>query len=311
MQTEMAPLELHALKLISVVIPSYNPGDFIYKVLDSIMAQTVDVPMEIIIADSSPQDPTPGINARFPEVQVIHLKQRTLAGKARTVGARAAKGEIVFFTDTDCIVDKDWIKHLLAGHAKGYKVVGGGINNGTADSLVGTTEYLLEFNEFTQFTRPREIRAVPSCNLSVRQEIFKLAGYFPDFLKGEDTLFCENIICAGEKIFFNPDAVITHMNRTSFKHYVKNQVALGEGGAEARRRAKLHGHFLVQLPFLVPLIPLYRTYAIGKRLLLANRRHFVTYLKYYPLIFLGLCAHVWGFIRGPYRSGFSTEKKGK
>ncbi len=293
---------------ISVVIPSYNPGEMIFDVLGSVMAQKVPCPMEVVVADSSPEDPTAAIQARFPEVRVIHLKRRTLAGRARTIGAQNAQGDVVFFTDTDCVVAPDWIPSLLALHGQGYHVVGGGIRNGTPHSLIGTVEYLLEFNEFTPHTRHREVRAVPSCNLSVHRSVFEKAGYFPDFLKGEDTLFCENIIRSGEKIYFNPQAVITHINRTSFRHYVKNQVALGEGGAEARRRARLHGHFLIDWPFLLPLVPFYRTLTIGRRLLLSKLSDFCRYVLYFPWIFLGMGAHVWGFIRGPYRSGLSTEK---
>ena len=295
-------------KTYSVVIPSYKPGAMIFDVLESVMAQQVAVPLDVVVADSSPEDPTEAIQARYPDVRVVHLKRRTLAGRARTLGAQHAKGDIVFFTDTDCIVDPHWIEGHLEFHRQGYRVVGGGIRNGTPRNLVGTVEYLLEFNEFTAYTRPREVRAVPSCNLSVEREIFDKVGYFPDFLKGEDTLFCENIILSGEKIFFRPDAAITHRNRTSFRHYIKNQIALGEGAVEIRRRARLHGHFLVDFPFLVPLAPLYRTWAIGRRIFTANGFHFLQFLAFFPLIFLGMGAHVWGFIRGPYRAGLSTER---
>ncbi|MCK5146675.1 glycosyltransferase [bacterium] len=296
-------------KSLSVVIPSYCPKEDLFNCLESVHNQSITRPYEVIVVDSSPQDPTSAIHDRFPDVCVIHLKQRTLSGKARSTGAVHASGDIVFFTDIDCIVDHDWMERLLEGHVRGYKVVGGSVVNGTPQSYVGTAEYLIEFNEVNPWAPLKDVRALPSCNLSVQREIFDSIGYFPDFLKGEDTLFCENIILSGEKILFDPAARITHMNRTLFIKYVKNQIALGEGAVEARRRAALHGNFLVSHPYLLPIVPMWRTFMIGKRFLISHWRLVLSYLKHYPLLFIGLWAHVWGFVRGPYRSGLSTEKR--
>jgi GT2 family glycosyltransferase len=294
---------------VSIVIPSYKPDNNIINCIESIKNQKFNVSYEIIVVDSSPRDISNFIKMSFPDVEVIHLEKRTLSGRARSIGASKVRGKIVFFTDTDCIVDNNCLKNLLRDHNSGYNVVGGSVVNGTPKSIVGSTEYLLEFNESNPWSKPREVRAVPSCNLSVNRQIFELVGFFPDFLKGEDTLFCENVILKGEKIYFNPEAKIIHINRKSFLKYIKNQISLGEGAVEARRRAKLHGYFLINYPFLLPLVPVYRTFAIGKRLLLSNFKLFILFLILYPLIFLGLIAHTWGFIRGPYKSGLSTEKK--
>ena len=290
-------------------IPSYCPGDDILHCLDSVTHQSLNIPYEVIVVDSSPEDPSQRIHQDFPFVQVVHLKERTLSGRARSIGASMAKGDVIFFTDTDCVVDKDWLHHLWQSHQSGYLVAGGSVVNGTPDSYVGTTEYLLEFNEMNPWVKAGEVRALPSCNLAVNRRIFQSVGYFPDFLKGEDTIFCENVISSGEKIFFNPKAKICHTNRRQFAKYVRNQVSLGEGSAEARRWTKRPGHFLIQLPFLLPLVPLYRTLMIAKRFLASRPGLFFSYLYHYPLIFIGLFAHSWGFIRGPYRTGFTTEVK--
>ena len=296
---------------VSVVIPSYCPKEDLFQCLKSVYNQSLDIPYEVIVVDSSPEDPTPRIHAMFPDVHVYHLKERTLSGRARSMGAARARGDVVFFTDTDCVVDRDWLKELWQNHQSGYLVAGGSVVNNTPDSYVGTTEYLLEFNEMNPWVKAGEVRALPSCNLAVNQQIFKSVGYFPDFLKGEDTIFCENVISRGEKIYFNPKAKIAHTNRKQYAKYVKNQVALGEGSAEARRWTKRPGHFLIKMPFLLPLVPVYRTLVIAKRLIVSRPGLFFSYLYHYPLILIGLIAHTWGFIRGPYRSGFTTEIKSK
>lgn len=294
---------------ISVVIPSYKPGAIFTECLYSVIHQTIDVPYEVIVVDSSPHSICPIFSSQFPQVKFVHLAQRTLPGKARSMGAKMARGEVICFIDTDCIADRDWLKWLWNAQTQGYRVVGGSVVNGTPKSRIGTAEYLLEFNEFNPSAPQRNVRALPSCNLSVHREIFDRVGYFPDFMKGEDTIFCERVYALGEPIHFLPQARIIHMNRTTFPHFIKNQIALGEGAVECRRRTQRPGAFLTRMPPLLPLLPFYRTLAISKRLLRSDFSLFVRFLFLYPLIFLGLVSHAWGFIRGPYHSKLSTEVK--
>ncbi len=293
----------------SVVIPSYNPDNIFFRTLESVCSQTIDEPYEVIVVDSSSWEIAQKFQPQFPDVQFIWLKQRTLPGKARSYGAAVAKGEIVFFIDTDCIADTSWMALHLQKHQAGYHVVGGGVANGTPESIFGTSEYLISFNEMNPYVRPGEIKAHPSCNLSVHQSIFKKVGFFPDFMKGEDTIFCDNIISAREKIVFQPKAIITHKNRTRFHQFIRNQISLGEGANETRRRTRRHGYFLIQYPYLIGFIPFVRTFLISRRLLFSSLNLFLKFIMLYPIIFLGLCAYTWGFIQGPYKSGLSTEKK--
>jgi GT2 family glycosyltransferase len=296
-----------AAPVVSIVIPSYKPGESVLRCLDAIAVQTSRLPREVIVVDSSPEPVAPMIHARHPGVRVVQLPRRTLPGRARSIGGRMARGRVICFTDTDCLPDAAWLDRLWGALGDGYRVAGGSVANGTPASTVGTAEYLLEFNEINPGMPRREIGAVPSCNLAVSRPVFDAVGGFPDFMKGEDTIFCDRARAAGNPILFAPDARITHVNRTGFAHFLRNQTALGEGAAETRRRTRRHGHFLIRWPFLVVFIPAFRTAAIGLRFLRSDRRLFLGYLRLYPLIFMGLLWYTWGFIRGPHRSGLSTE----
>jgi GT2 family glycosyltransferase len=294
---------------ISVVIPSFKPGVLLGPCLDSVLGQTLAASKQIIVVDSSPVPIPEAFRRRYPAVSFVHLDRQTLPGRARNIGAAMAKGRVIFFTDTDCVADPLWMETLWEAHEAGYPAAGGSVVNGTPDSYVGTAEYLLEFNEVNPRMRSREVRALPSNNLSVNRRAFESLGGFPDFMKGEDTIFCDRLVTAGGKILFVPGARILHRNRTAFRRFLANQVALGEGSLETRRRTRRHGYFLVQWPPLVGCIPAYRTAAIGRRLLGSSLRLFFQYLAHYPLILLGMAVYTWGFIRGPHRSGLSTEKR--
>ena len=185
---------------VSVVIPSYQPGDNIMHCLASVYDQTFDLSYEVIVVDSSPKNPAGYVHDKYPDVRMFHLEKRTLSGRARSMGALKARGDVVFFTDTDCVVDPNWMNRLWKSFQKGYFVSGGSIVNGTPGSRVGTSEYLLEFNEMNPHANAGHVKALPSCNLAVKKEVFNDVGYFPDFMKGEDIL--RKCDCLGTQYLF-------------------------------------------------------------------------------------------------------------
>lgn len=105
----------------SVVIPTYNREQGLERVLISIANQTLDQKMyEIIIVDDGSTDGTPQkvseIQKIFPDHNIRYLhRQNGGPAKARNTGIREARGEIIFFTDDDCIVPRDWMQTLLDG----------------------------------------------------------------------------------------------------------------------------------------------------------------------------------------------------
>ena len=58
-------------------------------------------------------DRTLEIAERFPYCRIISQENKGLS-VARNVGAEAATGEIVAYTDSDCVADPDWLTYLVA-----------------------------------------------------------------------------------------------------------------------------------------------------------------------------------------------------
>ena len=95
---------------ISVVIPVYNEEERIQECLESILNNT-QRPFEVIVADGGSEDRTVAIASSFPDVKVLANPGRTAAA-GRNVGILSATGEIIAFTDGDCIVDQNWISAI-------------------------------------------------------------------------------------------------------------------------------------------------------------------------------------------------------
>ncbi len=283
---------------LSIVIPSYNSRKWIDRCLMSLQYQVARDDVEVLVVDSSEDDPTDTILRAYPFVRVIHLEQRAYPGTARTVGIQHARGRVIAFLDTDCKAGEGWVERIIEEHKCGRHVVGGPVANGTPYSSVGTAEYLLEFSELVPAMPEGPVRFIPTCNLSFKRSVFDRIGKLEDTIKGSDALFCRKITQLGEPIYFKHDITVWHANRTALRKVLRNQYEIGFGAAQVRRLEDQVGAVLVKVPGLIPLIPFARTLMIGKRFLKHDRRLFVKFVLLYPLIFLGLLAYTKGFWDG-------------
>ena len=119
--------------LVSIIIPAYNAEDTLGECLEACKTQT-HPEVEIIVVDDGSSDATSQITA---DMGVSCLTQ-TNAGPAaaRNHGARVAKGEILAFTDADCIPEPEWIQRLLTGFADDVAGVGGSYDIANESSLL-------------------------------------------------------------------------------------------------------------------------------------------------------------------------------
>ena len=109
---------------VSVIVCSYNGGKTLAACLDSL--GKLNYPeYEIILVDDGSTDDTAYIAAQFPQVRYIHQSNHGLS-HARNTGAAAAKGEVLAYTDSDCMADVDWLYYLIGTLVSGdYAGVGG------------------------------------------------------------------------------------------------------------------------------------------------------------------------------------------
>lgn len=103
---------------VSIVIAARNEATSIASCLSSIYQN--DYPQdlfEVIVVDDQSEDSTASIiKEQFP--QVLLLFNETAIGKKAAIelASHKAKGELLLFTDADCIVPKNWIKTILANY---------------------------------------------------------------------------------------------------------------------------------------------------------------------------------------------------
>lgn len=265
--------------------------------LDSVLAQKTQFKYEVIVVDSSDDGTGEWLAERYPQVVLLRLQQRTFPGAARNAAIKIAQGDILAFTDCDCIVAPDWLQNMIENQRAGQLVAGGPVGNGTPWHPVGTAEFLLEFNSFLG-RRLRQVSVLPTCNISYRRELFDRYGLFLATIKGSDSIFSRKIAQAGIPVYLDPKIRMIHRNRTGWRKFFRNQYNLGIGSAQTRKILTISGSNLLKFPLLGIFIPILRTGAISLRLLRWSPENFIKFVLLYWLILPGLVVFTAGFFHG-------------
>lgn len=123
--------------MISVIIPCYKQAHYLPEAVNSVLAQTACVPVEITIVDDGSPDETAAVVRRYDErVKCIHKANAGLSA-ARNSGILATTGEWVIFLDADDYLPADALeKHLAAAAAAPH-----------ADVFYGTYHYVDQAGE--------------------------------------------------------------------------------------------------------------------------------------------------------------------
>jgi glycosyltransferase involved in cell wall biosynthesis len=293
--------------LLSVIVPCYNSEQTIRDCLNALLEQQTTAPYEIIVVDSS-SDRTPLIvREEFSPVRLIHLAERTFAGKSRNRGVKSSRGRYCAMIDSDCVADVDLIDRVLARHEEAdYAAVGGSLRSGSRGSVSGWISYLLEFKEFMPTTPMRIEPGMPTANLTYRREDFESYGGFDEDMRlSEDILFNWKLHQAGERMLFDPAIRVTHLNRTGWREVLGYQVSLGRWSAVARRRGGLRGGVLLRHRWLIFLMPFVRTLRAFQSLARYDQRGLFWFFAAWPAYFLAASLWAWGFFHGTRDTGLS------
>jgi GT2 family glycosyltransferase len=217
---------------VSVVVCAYNAESTMDGCLSSLQALRYPA-YEVVVVDDGSTDRTGGIAERYEGVHVIHQENKGLSA-ARNVGIAASTGEIIAFTDSDCVVDPDWLHYLVASFlSSGLPAVGGPNLPPPEDSLVASCVAAAPGGPLQVLLNDEEAEHIPGCNMAFRREVLEEIGGFDPIFRaaGDDVDICWRLQQRGYRIGWSPAAMVWHFRRNTVKAYVGQQ--RGYGKAEA------------------------------------------------------------------------------
>lgn len=221
-------------KTVSVIIPTYNERDKVLECIKSLRDQSYPASLtEIIVVDDGSEDETVSqIKEKFADVKIIE-KKNTGAYDSRNKGLDAATGEIIAFTDSDCISEKNWIlnivKHLSI---EDNHIIGGKIKH--VNNFLAKAIAVSDFGGY-QDSKKKLLDAIPTCNLAAKKQIFDKFRFDSNLKSSGDRLFSWELHKAGYKLKYFPDVVITHNPSVKLSRYFERKYRYGKSFTRIRK----------------------------------------------------------------------------
>ncbi len=225
---------------VSVVIPTHNRKETLRRCLQGVLAQTYPAAEVIVVDDGSTDGTEALVRTAFPTVRYTRLPTPRGPARARNRGIALARGDIVAFTDDDCVPPPEWLAHLVEGfHAYPEAAAVGGLQKPPDDvlrtHLLARYEWFLTRQVYGLGEGPVVGRPAPggTNNLAVRRSVLLEIGGFDErfpVAAGEDADLLRRIAARGYPTVILPISV-THLQTYRWPDFLRQQVRRGIGAA--------------------------------------------------------------------------------
>jgi len=224
---------------LSVVIPFHGAERWIERCVEGVLSQAYPrEAYEVLLVDNNSSDGSAGIVERYPGVTLLHEPAQS-AYAARNRGARAARGDILVFTDADCVPRGDWLASMSeAMRDPRVELVVGSVTPGGDSPLVN----LLGAYEDV---KARHIVASGDArlyvghagNMAMRRATFDRCGPFVEWRRGSDTTLVRRVVDSRScgAVRYEPGAAVEHLEVERPADYLAKVFTYGRSYRHYRR----------------------------------------------------------------------------
>jgi len=255
---------------ISIIIPIYNSSRFLRGCIDSILSQSF-TDFELILVDDGSSDNSGSICDEYVQkdvrVRVFHQDKAGVSA-ARNRGLNSAKGEYIYFPDSDDFVIKNALELLVDGMNKECSLAVGGYEvydeeDACIYSVKDIEKGIMSRDEILmQFFVPSPYRYQGYLwNKLFKRSIIEqhTIRFEPSIKFNEDRLFCVRYICAlakTDRVFYNWKPIYKYVQRST--------------SAMASLEKRFNPDFLTDLDAFVKMGHILREAKVHSRLLKAH-----------------------------------------
>jgi cellulose synthase/poly-beta-1,6-N-acetylglucosamine synthase-like glycosyltransferase len=224
---------------ISVIVPVFNAERYLERCITALLEQ--DFPTEryeVILVDNNSTDSSATIARRHERVRLLREPDQG-AYAARNTGIRAAKGDIIAFTDPDCVPARGWLTSIATGLAvaKRQIVLGKKASAAASRGLQRLDDYESVVATYTYSSNDANLYFGYCNNMAVRASLLAERGGFHEVPRGADTLLVrETAASLGcESVGYLPGIRVAHLEIRNLRDFYRKQIQYGASTARLRR----------------------------------------------------------------------------
>ncbi len=221
---------------LSVIIPVYNGAQTLIVCLQALHRQTRP-PDEIIVVDDGSSDDSAGVAAQY---RVRVLRQRNAGpAAARNYGARVAGGDVLLFTDADCVPAPDWVEQMARVMADPTIAGAKGVYRTRQRNLVARFVQQEYQDRYDRMTGQPRIDFVDTYSAAYRRSVFLAAGGFDTGFPTasvEDQELSFRLAAQGQRLVYVPEARVCHRHDRTPEEYARRKYGIGYWKAVVTQR---------------------------------------------------------------------------
>jgi len=215
---------------ISIVIPVRDRLQSLCKCLDSIALQECSIELEVIVVDDGSNEEIPDISKDYQfNLRIIRQVPLGIAA-ARNRGIQEAKGDLLFFLDSDCLLLDNSLYHLVQSYKQQTEFKAFQLRLiGNKLSSVGKMEHLRLFTTQQLLLEDNgQIKYLNTCGFAIRREVIDDCEIFsPALRRGEDTCLLKKLSQKGNLPYYLKNSIVEHHPQSKFLIYILRHFIIG------------------------------------------------------------------------------------
>jgi glycosyltransferase involved in cell wall biosynthesis len=233
-------------KKVSIVIITRNRAEMLNQCLAALVEQTYPADdFEVLVVNDGSTDHTSDIIHRWEDDSRLNVRgfyvDKLGYSKARNVGVKNAHGEIISFTDDDCIPEKNWVERVVGWFDERSEVdaVGQTTIPVFRNSLLKNLNHDLKIGSPKEFqiiqgmaTSLLKIRPFSTCNLHILKDSFeRIGGFDSEIPQSEDPDLILRLLEHQGTLLEVSDLNVLHYERDRFIDIIKRWFRFGKSDA--------------------------------------------------------------------------------
>lgn len=243
--------------MISIIVPVYNGELFIERFFLSYntMIGVKEVPHEVIVVDNNSTDGTRAILDKFEsqlsKVKVVeyHAKQSSYA--ARNHGVRVCVGDVLAFTDIDCVLGESWLSTIASCRNElNNKIMSGPVCVFKSGELFNAYEWFDKCTFLKSEDNAKKSMGV-TANAVLEAKTVKKYGFFKEFVSGADVEYFLRMKKAGVGFVYNERLEVGHPARSTDAEIKKKLKRVATGVAQRNGKRWLYFNVIKEVVAIV------------------------------------------------------------
>jgi glycosyltransferase involved in cell wall biosynthesis len=227
---------------VSVVVPTYDRpvslGRCLAALADSVYP--TDRFEVVVVDDGGSTSLAPVLDELCGRLAITLVEQRNAGpAAARNAGAARARGDLLAFTDDDCLPASDWLSLLVDAHrTTPDRLIGGRtVNDLPSNPYAATSQLVIDLVYEQCNPQPGHATFFTANNMAVPAALFReLGGFDASFRAAEDRELCHRWLSQRRRMTYVAEAVVRHTHDLTFASFCRQHFAYGRGAHAYHRR---------------------------------------------------------------------------